>query len=148
MRKDSGFALVTVLILFIIILALGLIMVNLTQKTTKVSFSTVKYESALEAASSGVEVGMSQIAQMGRKGENPEGTLNVKLGEYDVEITVEKILVARAKGTVIEFASGYEGAGKGAGQYFIFYLITSKARGKSGELFVIEANYRDVIKSF
>ncbi len=148
MRKDRGFALVTVLILFIIILALGFIMVNLVQKTTKVTFSTVKYESALEAASSGIEVAISRIVQMSREGKNPEGEMKVKLGDYDVNIEIEKILVARAKGTVIEFASGYEGAGKGAGQYFIFYLVTSRARGKSGELFAIEANYRDVIKSF
>ena len=148
MKKDRGIALVTVLILFVLILALGVIMLNIVQKATKVTFSTVKYETAMEAASSGIDAGISKVLTSINEGKEPDGSFNITLGNFKVTVRVEKILVARAKGTAIEFAGGYQGLGKGAGQVFALYLITSQARGKSGELFTIEANYKQVLKAF
>ncbi len=148
MRRDNGFALVTVLIIFVLLLAIGGIMLNIVKNTTKISYSTVKYETAMEAASSGIELGISQILVSLSEGNTPDGTISVKLGNYKVNVTIQKILTARAKGTEISFAGGYQGAGKGGGQYFIYFLITSKARGKSGESFIIEANYKSIIKSY
>ena len=148
MRKDKGFALVTVLIIFVLLLAIGGIMLNIVRKTTKISYSTVKYENAMEAASSGIELGISRILVSLSEGNNPDGTMSVKLGNYKVNVSIQKILTARAKGTEIAFAGGYQSAGKGSGQYFIYFLITSKARGKAGESFIIEANYKSIIKSY
>ncbi len=146
--KDKGFALVTVLIIFVLLLAIGGIMLNIVRNTTKISYSTVKYETAMEAASSGIEVGISRILIALSQGNDPDGNISLKLGNYKVTVSIQKILTARAKGTEVSFAGGYQGAGKGSGQYFIYFLITSKARGKSGESFVIEANYKSIIKSY
>ena len=148
MKKDKGIALITVLILFVLILALGVIMLNIVQKATKVTFSTVKYETAMEAASSGIDAGISKVLTSTNEGKDPEGNFTVTLGNFKVNVTVEKILVGRAKGTAIEFAGGYQGLGKGAGQVFAFYLITSQARGKNGEIFTIETNFKQILKAF
>lgn len=148
MKKDSGIALITVLILFVLILAIGIIMLNIVQKATKVTSSTVKYETAMEAAASGIDAGISKILTSISEGKYPDGKFNVTLGNFKVTVNIEKILTARAKGTAIEFAGGYQGLGKGAGQVFSFYLITSQARGKNGAIFTIEVNYKQVLKAF
>lgn len=148
MKKDRGIALITVIVLFVLILAIGIVMLNIVQKATKVTFSTVKYETAVEAASSGIDAGISRILSSVSTGNNPEGDFTISLGNFSVKVSVEKILIARAKGTAVEFAGGYQGLGKGSGQVFVYYLIESRARGKGGEMFTIEVNYKQVLKAF
>ncbi len=75
--------------------------------------------------------------------ENPD--LTFVLDSTPISVDVDYLYSAYAPGSAIEFASGYEGIGKGAGAGggVVFYGINSLAEGSVGSQTQVCAIYRD-----
>ena len=158
-RKKDGYILITVLLLLLVLTILGMVAINTSTVENILSGNIRLRESNLSKADAGVDISAKVVERTVRdntttgfgtlikdtglpdelrvnafdtdsRDVDEERDLQFTVGGLAVNIDIDKMYSKYIGGTAIEFAAGYEGAGKSGGSgFYTFYRINSTGHG-------------------
>ena len=172
--RNDGFVMATVLLLLLVLTLIGLAAMNSSTVENMLSGNIRLRERNMSNADGAVAITVPAIETVVRQetagaftfisnastlatelrtsefdpdnvDSSPDFTLTV--GTETVDVDVDKMYTKFAGGQSIEFASGYEGVGKGAGSgSYTYYRINATSRGAVGSEATVGTIYRYVPK--
>ncbi len=173
LKQENAYILITTLLILLVLTVIGFAALGTSRIENMLSGNIRLRETALSAADSAVDISASLIEHAVRT-QNTTGYANIvndsklalelrntpfdstddvntnpdvkyQLDNQNVSVDIDKMYVKRIGGTAIEYASGYEGAGKsGASSFYAFYRINSKASGQIASEATVGTIYRYV----
>jgi len=175
LKKDEGYILITTLLILLVLTVIGFAALGTSRIENLLSGNIRLRATALTGADSAIDVSTSVIEHAVRT-QNITGYTSIvndnslatelrntafdstdsvdtnpdiqyNLNNNAVNVDIDKMYIKRMGGTAIEYASGYEGAGKSEGSsFYAFYRINSKCSGAVSSEAVVGAIYRYVPK--
>ncbi len=172
--KKEGYILVTTLLILLVLTVIGFAALGTSRIENMLSGNIRLRETTLSGADSAVDVS-APIIEHAVRTQNITGYTNIvndnslatelrqtsfdndsidanpdiqySLNGKQVDVDIDKMYVKRVGGTAIEYASGYEGAGKSGGSsFYAFYRINSKCTGNVSSEAMVGVIYKYVPK--
>lgn len=174
-NEENGYILITVLLLLLVLTILGIAAMNNSSVENILSGNIRLRESNLTKADAGMEISTALIQRTVREQDtrgfanliNPvfaatdnsylptelrstafdtdTQDIQFAVNNQNVTVDIDKMYTKWMGGSAIEFASGYEGAGKGAGSgFYSYYRVNATGAGLAGSSAQVGAIYRYV----
>ena len=169
-RNDNGYVLIMVLLLLLVLTIAGIAAIGTSTVENMLSGNIRLRETNLSTADAGAEISTAVIERAVRE-QDTKGFANIitdaglaeelratafsmdtqdvafAAGNQNVSVDIDKMYTKWMGGSAIEYASGYEGAGKGgASGFYTFYRINSTSTGLLTSEAVVGTIYRYVPK--
>ncbi len=171
-KNDSGYILITVLLLLLVLTLVGISAINSSTVENMLSGNIRLRERNVSKADAGIDISTAVIKHTVREMNlegfteiiddanlpqelrsvafDPDGTTDVSFAfnnelEQSVDVDIDMMYRKWMGGSSVEFASGYEGIGKGGSSgFYLYYRINSVGSGLTSSRTQLGAIYRYV----